>query len=77
MALFATYNGDVSNDIVGLVLGPKDLYGLRGSLCEAVNAEYDAEKHETRVEFVEIAADDPREARYDDDFGQLRIVSET
>ena len=68
MAQFATYRGDVCENIIGQVMGP-DLYG---GWSEAVEADYDPDSNTTRVRFAPLALHDYDKVR-EDEFGQPRV----
>jgi hypothetical protein len=66
-----TYQGDVSEQVIGQIMGP-DIYG---GLSEAVEAEYFPLADITRVKFAPIYIADDRSVSLDE-FGQLRVVSD-
>jgi len=69
--MHVNYSGDVSESIIGQIMGP-DIYG---GLSEAVEAEYFPLIRMTRVRFESISAGDTRSVA-PDLFGELRLTSD-
>lgn len=71
MSMYVTYSGDVSESIIGQIMGPD----LHGGLSEAVEAEYFPLAKLTRVKFKPLSPSDERSV-VPDEFGQLRLISD-
>lgn len=67
---YATFRGDVSESIIGQIMGPD----IDNKLSEAVEAEYMPLADLTRVRFEPVDRNDQREAR-PNEFGELRVVA--